>query len=410
MVMKTVVFLFLAALPGIGGCQLLEFHTLMKLPPAVNSVGEESLPLLSPDGRQLFFTRALYAGNSGGKFSGLDVWYSEVSANNWKNSSNNLPGGINNGGHNAIIGMSRDGSKRYFINASSHEKMNGIYVTSLIKNYWTRPEFVPIPGVDNQNFLGVFVSPDFDVMILSMKANDSRGEEDLYFSVKNASGQWSAPRNMGTTINTKGFEISPFLSADKKRLYFASNGHGGEGDSDIFYSERLYNSWETWSLPVNLGKTVNSKKFDAYFSVYGDSVAYFASNRDGKFADIYEVRVTHSRTVMASGQRYLSRDEWNRNLGGPVSHELDFTPNVAALNASQKELLFYIANKLQLEKDMMFHLVAKEEETTALTTARLEAIKQQLVQSGIGEERIVLEQLEPIEKGKQGKIEIRLFR
>jgi hypothetical protein len=253
------------------------------------------------------------------------------------------------------------------------------------------------------------VSPDFDVMLFSMKAEDSRGEEDLYFSVKSSTGQWSVPKNMGTTINTNGYEISPFLSADKKRLYFASNGHGGEGDTDIFYSERLNNSWETWSLPVNAGKVLNSKKFDAYFSIYGDSIAYFASNRDGKFADLYEVKVSHIRTVLTSGQRYLSRAEWNRKLGGAVAHEILFPSGKTVLTPAQKELLFYIANKLQLEKDIDFHLVVKEEETPVSTESRLKAIVNHLVQSGIAEERIITEQVEPIAKTQQGKVEIRLI-
>lgn len=406
---KIISVLLLAFMPLLAPAQLLEFYAIKKLPPSVNSTGEEGLPLLSPDGRQLFFTRALYAGNAGGKFSGVDVWFSEGEGNTWKNSSNTLPGGMNNTGHNAIIGISQDGNTRYFMSASSNEKMNGIYVTKRINNYWSRPQFVPVPGVDNQSFLGVYVSPDFDVMLFSMTAPDSRGEEDLYFSVKNSSGQWAAPKNMGSTVNTRGFEISPFLSADKKRLYFASNGHDGEGDADIFYSERLYNSWETWSLPVNLGKEVNSKKFDAYFSIYGDSIAYFASNRDGKFADIFEAKVKYGKSVLTGNQRYLSKAEWNRQLGGTVSNELIFTSGSTRLTASQQELLFYIANKLQLLKEIRFHLVVKEEETPKLTAERLDAISRELAQSGIGEERIIVEQVEAIEKTNQGKIELRLI-
>ena len=400
--------LFMLA-PTTAMCQLLEFHSARKLPATVNSAGEEGLPLLTPDGHDLFFTRALYSGNSGGKFSGLDVWTSETSVNSWNTPTNALPAGINNEGHNAIIGISRDGNKRYFVSVLPNEKMNGIYVTSRINNYWTRPEFVPVPGIDNQNFLGVYVSPDFDVMLFSMKVADSRGEEDLYFSVKNSVGQWSAPRSLGATINTRGFEISPFLSGDKKRLYFASNGHGGEGDADIFYSERLYNSWETWSLPVNLGKEVNSKKFDAYFSIYGDSIAYFASNREGRYADLYEVKVAHGRSVLVSGQRYLSKEDWNRELGGSVTNEITFTSQITSLSASQKELLFYIANRLQLEKSMLFHLVVKEEEGDRFTRERLATLKEYFVQSGIDEGRIIIEQVEPIERSTQGKIEIRLI-
>lgn len=409
MVTKLKYLFCLCLFPVMCVAQVLEFHSVKKLPPALNSTGEESLPYLSPDGKQLFFARALYAANAGGKFSGLDVWYSEAGTSTWKTPSNTLPAGINNEGHNVIVGMSRDGSKRYFISALPNQKVNGIYVTSRINNYWTRPEFVPIPGIDNQNFLGVYVSPDFDVILFSMKGTDSRGEEDLYFSVKSSANQWSTPRSLGATINTRGFEVSPFLSDDKKRLYFASSGHGGEGDADIFYSDRLYNSWETWSLPVNLGKEINSKKFDAYFSIYGDSIAYFSSNREGKYADLYEARVRIGKSVLASGQRYLSRDEWNRQLGGTVSNEILFTSGRTALSGSQKELLFYIANKLQLEKGTRFHLVVREEENPDATAKRLEAIRTHLVQSGIGDERIVSDQVEPAAQSRQGRVEIRLI-
>ncbi|HEX8037602.1 MAG TPA: hypothetical protein VF490_00565 [Chryseosolibacter sp.] len=389
--------------------QDVEFYALKKLPAAVNSAGEEGLPLLSPDGRALFFTRSLYAGNNGGKFSGMDVWYSQATQEGWNNSTNNLPSKINNQGHNALVGMSADGNTRYFISTSLNDRMNGIDVTKRISNYWSRPEFVPVPGIDNQRFLGIYVSPDFDVMLISMKAPDSQGEEDLYFSVKGSSGEWSAPKNMGTTLNTPGFEIAPFLSADKRRLYFASNGHKGEGDADIFYSERLYNSWETWSVPVNLGKEVNSKKFDAYFSIYGDSVAYFASNREGRLSDLYEVRVAPVRSVLASGQHYLSRDEYTRALGANVSSDLSFPAGAATLSPPQKELLFFIANKLQLKKDILIHLVVKEQENENLSSARLNAIVKYLNDAGIGKERVLVEQVEPVATAKSGRVEIRLI-
>lgn len=408
MVTKFFIFLGLVSIPLLGISQRLEFHSLKKLPPGVNSVGEEALPLLSPDGKQLFFTRALYEGNFGGKFSGVDVWYSDMSASGWNRPSNEF-NTINNEGQNAIIGISRDGNTRYFMDVSSREKIFGIYTSKRIKNYWGRPDFVPIPGIDNQKFVGIFVSPDFDVMLFSMKALDSRGEEDLYFSVKSSSGQWSVPKNMGATINTSGFEISPYLSSDKKRLFFSSNGHGGEGNADIYYSDRLYNSWETWSVPVNLGKAVNSKGFDAFFSTYGDSIAYFASNRDGKLSDLYEVRMVFGKTVLVSGQRYLTQAEWNGQIGNKVSDEISFPSKSGKLNASQKELLFFIANKLQLQRDIFFHLVVKQEEDRRFTTERLNAISQHLIQSGIDGVRIKVEQTEAISKGDKGLVEIRLI-
>ncbi len=389
--------------------QSLEFHSLKKLSTDVNTVSEEAMPLRSPDGKRLYFTRALYAGNSGGKFSGTDVWVSKGGGDGWARASNSLSIRVNDSGHSVVVGMNNDGNKLYFVSAQTDKKMPGIYVTTQINSYWTRPELISIPGIENQNFVGVYVSPDFDVILLSMKASDSRGEEDLYFSVKDAAGRWSVPQSMGPTINTAGFEISPFLSADKRRLYFSSNGHGGEGDADIFYSDRLYNSWETWSVPVNLGKVVNSPKFDAYFSIYGDSVAYFCSNRESKFADIYQVSVSPTKTVLAPGQRYLSTREWNEVLGGAVAHEIVFDAGSTNLTPPQKELLFYIGNKLQLRRSIRFHLVVVEEDDPQHTQARLDAIKRQLTQSGIAESRIITEQVEKPGKTGKGKVMIKLI-
>jgi hypothetical protein len=400
-------FLVAGALPT--SAQELEFDSLKKLPVAVNSVGEESLPLLGPGGGELFFTRSLYAGNYGGKFSGMDVWVSRVRSGTWENASNRSPLSINNEGHNALVGMSADGNTRYFVNARLNEKVNGIYVSRKINNYWTRPEFIFLPGIESHEFMGIYVSPDFDVILLSMEGADSHGQEDLYFSVRNSGGQWSEPKNMGSTLNTAGFEISPFLSADKKKLYFASNGRKGEGDADIYSSERLYNSWETWSVPVNLGKVVNSPKFDAYFSIYGDSVAYFASNRESEFADLYQVKVTRSRTVLGPGQRYLSRDEWERVLGANVSEMIAFPPGDTTLNPSQREFLFFIANKLQLQKDILIHLVITEEESTAPSSVRLHGIADALVAAGIDRKRIIIEQVLPARRSSGGNVQIRLI-
>lgn len=389
--------------------QLLEFKGVTRLPNTVNSKSEEGMPLLAPDGKKLFFTRSLYRENEGGIYAGQDIWLSEWSVSGWKKATNSLED-INNKNNNVVSGISRDGKKIYFVNASPFHKMNGIYFSTQNGNTWSRPELISIPGIDNHDFISFYVSPDLDVIFLSMKAPDSKGNEDLYFSVKDATGSWTKPRNVGTTINTSGYEISPFLSADKKRLYFSSNGHGGEGDADIFYSERLYDSWETWSVPVNLGSPLNSKKFDAYFSVYGDSVAYFASNRDDKYADLYRAKVVLGKSILGEGQAYLTAAEWNALIGKNVSAEFTFAHRSSILSASQKELMFYIVNKLMLQKDIRFHLVVREEEDNNISKERLAAIRNHLKELGIDTSRINEEQIFEREKTQRGVIEVRLFR
>jgi hypothetical protein len=407
MVRQIILAGLLVSSPFLTRCQALEFSSAVKLPSVVNSAAEEGMPLLSPDGKKLFFTRALFDGNEGGVYAGQDIWISEYSSGTWKKASNDF--GINNKNNNAVVGISADGKTFYLVNASPFQKMDGIYRTrTLDRSRSDRPELIAIPGIDNQDFIGVYVSPDLEVIFLSMKAPDTGGKEDLYYCVKN-NGVWSKPRNLGATINTSGFEISPFLTPDKKRLYFSSNGHPGSGDADIFYSERLYDSWETWSVPVNLGSTVNSNKFDAYFSLYGDTLAFFASNREGKYADLYQVKARKTRTIMEKGQRYLTVEEWNSIVGKNVSADFAFPHHSTLLTPGQKELLFYIVNKLMLKKDIRFHLVVKEEESSEVSKERLKAIHDHLKQLGIDPVRIVIEQVTEAGQSRRGVIQLRLF-
>lgn len=388
--------------------QQFEFGDPVKISGGVNSPAEEAMPLLSPDGKKIYFTRALSEQNEGGIYGGQDIWVSERSSGQWSKATNKLS--INTKDNNAIIGIDKEGKTLFFSEGSHGKRMNGIYMTRIQGTKLTRPELIPIPGIANLDFIGFYVSPDRDVIFISMKAADSRGEEDLYYTTKDVAGSWLTPKNLGATINTTGFEIAPYLSADKKRLYFSSNGHSGAGDADIFYSDRVYESWETWSVPVNLGPKVNSKKFDSYFSIYGDSVAFFSSNRDGRYSDLYQVRVGEFKTILVKGQHYLSQDEWNSVIGKNVSASFAFPHNSTLLTAAQKELLFYIVNKVMLERDYNFHLVVKEEEEPKNSKERLSAIEEHLKQLGLDTSRIRIDQIFDVEKTQRGVIELRLFK
>lgn len=408
MVVKILATISLTVFFSTSIAQQLDFQNVTKLDNSVNSGAEESMPLLSPDGKRLYFTRALSDQNEGGFYGGQDIWMSERSASGWGKATNRLS--INTRDNNVVVGIDKDGKTLYFVDASHAKRINGLYLTRINGSKMTKPELIPIPGLGNLDFIGFYMSPDHDVLFISMKASDAIGGEDLYYTTKDIAGSWQVPKSLGATINTAGFEISPFLSADKKRLYFASSGHSGLGDADIFYSERVYESWETWSVPVNLGPAVNSKKFDAYFSIYGDSIAYFSSNRDTKYADIYKVDVGESKTILAQGQHYLNIDEWNNTIGKNVSSAFAFPHNSTLLTAAQKELLFYIVNKVMLERDYKFHLVVKEEEGSTFTKERLAAMQSHLRQLGLDVERIKTEQVLDIEKTQRGLIELKLFK
>lgn len=121
------------------------------------------------------------------------------------------------------------------------------------------------------------IDKDGTVLYFASNMPGGYGKSDLYFSVF-SNGQWSKPFNLGPKINTESNEFFPFISSDGV-LYFASDGHGGLGGLDIYFSvpERgVFNSIE------NLGYPVNSPRDD--FGLALDSTGmkgYFASSRPG---------------------------------------------------------------------------------------------------------------------------------
>ena len=367
--------------------QVYKFSDPESLPYNINSDAEEAMPILSANGKYLFFARSLWYYNKGGKYSGSDIWVSERTPSGWTRAINDHFR-FNTKGNEVVIGMSEAGDVVYFMRTYANKKVKGIYFSKRVKGIWTEPELIPIAGLESLGSFGFYMHPEGNVLLISMKADDSRGEEDIYLSLKASDGTWSIPRNLGATINTSGTEISPFLSEDKRKLYFSSSGHKGLGDADIFVSFRLYDTWETWTAPVNLGEKVNSKKFDAYFSIYGDTLAYFTSNKEGKFSDIYTTSVTILDFDPDRKPVPLAEGEIAELIGDKVKRMIEFDTKNASLSATQRELLWFIAHRLITKKDVRIMLVSSPDDNLEITTNRLNIITTQLVSAGIEGSRI----------------------
>jgi outer membrane protein OmpA-like peptidoglycan-associated protein len=141
------------------------------------------------------------------------------------------------------------------------------------------------------------MTPDGHILVLSMNRSDGLGMNDLYVSFYIRENLWSAPRHMGSTLNTSFQESSPHISPDKKYIYFSSNRPGGAGGNDIYVSERLNFTWLSWSEPVLVAGNVNSVSDESqpYFDNKADYM-YFTSKRDGT-SDIFRQRQTPLPTL-----------------------------------------------------------------------------------------------------------------
>lgn len=107
------------------------------------------------------------------------------------------------------------------------------------------------------------------------------GGIDLYCTVKDPkTGQWSVPQNLGPTINTPGDEKTPFIHSDSETLYFSSTGQFGFGKYDIFYARK--NEKGEWEDPQNIGSPINDFADNTGFFVSSDAqTGYFFSYDEG---------------------------------------------------------------------------------------------------------------------------------
>lgn len=270
------------------------FTTLKKenLGDRVNSNHDDLGPIISTDGKTLYFARQFVPGNTGGEQDEEDIWYSTFDRGLW-NFAKNVGKPINSPGPDNLVAVGSDNNTMLF------KLPDGLAFRYRAANGWTDFDRLNLELATESNHFVGSLSSDGNTLIFSAKLRSNlfydrlRQENDLFVSRRDSTGQWSAPLNLGSVINTLGEESSPFLSADGRTLYFASNGRPGYGDLDIFISQRQGDGWQEWSQPLNLGPTINSATFDAYYTIPASgNYAYFVSY-DGGYgkADIFRVKL-----------------------------------------------------------------------------------------------------------------------
>ncbi len=270
-------------------------YTPENLGPNVNSEYPELAPIVTPDGKRIYFTREGHPANFGISKK-QDIWFSDVDSSGNFLPATILPKPINNEYHNFAFATTPDGLSLIVGNVYNPDgtMRKGVSFARFNGYDWDFPKEIVIDGFENLNERGAyFLALNGRVMILSIEGSDSFGGLDLYVSFLMDNGIFSKPVNLGSDINTADDETSPFLAYDDETLFFSSAGYPGYGNWDIFMTRRLDSSWKKWSKPMNLGKIVNSSNWDAYFNIPASGeFAYFvsSSNSFGK-EDIFRVRL-----------------------------------------------------------------------------------------------------------------------
>jgi OmpA-OmpF porin, OOP family len=280
------------------------------LGPVINSSENEIIPRISQDGKRLYFAAKNRPGGKGGE----DIWYSNLNLDGtWSEPINFSE--LNTPSHEGLLSISADGQTvLLFGNYPGTFGRGDLFYSVKTPTGWSTP--CNLGGTINTNAWEAQASlaPDGKTMVFVSDRKGGYGSSDLYMSQLSTTG-WSNPINLGPTINTKGGEYFPQLSADGKSLYFTSTGHFGFGGRDIFVSRRLDDTWTNWSTPENLGKYINTLGDDSDFSLpaSGTRAYFYRKGADGYGQnDLYYVVIP-----------FALRPEKTVTVYGPVTDEQD---------------------------------------------------------------------------------------
>ena len=267
--MKNLLFLIILFSSSISIAQDQELlWEMQRLGTKVNSRFHDSAPIISPDGKTLYFFVADHPENNNGTNYSQDIWYCEKDEYGEWGEAQHMGSPLNTHRYNQVMSVLTDGNTLLIRGANGNSE--GFSLVRKVNGRWTTPIPLNVPDYERMNkgrFSGAFMTSDGMTMVLYFSEIKDANRSDLYVSFNQGGNSWSKPIKIGPPISTRLDEFGPFITADNKTMFFASNRGGGYGGSDIYRTERLDDSWMNWSKPVNIGPPVNTDGFDAYFSM-----------------------------------------------------------------------------------------------------------------------------------------------
>jgi hypothetical protein len=273
---------------------------------------------ITPDGKYLYFETDRPSEWSTkdygriGKYD-ADIWYSKLIDGKWQEPQN-VGRNINTPQSEGEPNISPDGQTMYFQSwRSDWAETGGPYYKAELKgDTWSNiiglnselTKFFQDMGKKrttgaNIGTDGATFSADGKKFIFSFGL-DYYGNMDIYITYRDSKGNWSYPEML--PLSTEYNDRCPFLAADGKTLYFASNGYDGFGKMDI-YKTTLNDDGSNGEV-YNIGEPFNTKDDDYGFLITasGNDV-YFVRSGDIYRMDlkdaITEIKPTH--TIILSG-------------------------------------------------------------------------------------------------------------
>jgi hypothetical protein len=261
--------------------------------PNVNSSANELYTSISSDGLSLF----IISTRSGG-LGGTDIWVTtrETTNENW-GTPENLGPTVNSTGGDGGVSISSDGLSLYFSSMRSSGYGDGdLWVTrrDTIHSEWGTPENLGPTVNSSADQCYPSISSDELALYFSSNRGGGVGGYDIWVTKRETiHDPWGTPENLGPTVNSSAAEAQTGISSDGRMLFFVTERSGGYGQIDIWVTSRATTD-DPWGEPVNLGSTINSSGFEEYPSVSADgSTLFFRYGQSSRWSggDIWQAPI-----------------------------------------------------------------------------------------------------------------------
>lgn len=293
-------------------------YTLVKLNREVNTYYHDAAPVISQDGRRLYFFIHNHPENTNGKEGSDDIWMSTLNEKGEWTAPKHLGPPFNIHRSNQVFTCLPDGS--LFIKGGRIKDTKGFSIVSP-SGALTELE---VPGFREMNkgrFYGASISSDRKHIIMFFSEIPNSQRSSLYVS-NNEGGKWTTPKRLN--ISVRDDDLGPFIGPDDKTLYFSSdrNAPGRKGKADIYRCTRLDDTWQNWSTPVNMGSPINTAADELYFCI--DNLGNVFTSRsnspeDGGNLDLFKL-VPRDVKVIVTGVVY------NEKTQQPIPANVELKP------------------------------------------------------------------------------------
>ena len=178
-----------------------------------------------------------------------------------------------------------DGKTLYFTSlrsAEDHEtilKQADVWKVEKTADGWTEPETFGSPVNSDDNFENYpSITAEGTLYFMSFR-DEGKGQDDIY-RLKLVDGKYQELENIGAPVNTEYPEVDPFISADESYLIFCTDKPGGFGGFDLYISFRKPDG--AWTAPINMGESINTHGAEFRPGVSPDQkYFFFTSDRSG---------------------------------------------------------------------------------------------------------------------------------